>query len=317
MALAAITFVSCSGDGDDIGDPIEIVSDYDLTKGDASDEAKARIQEIHEKYGTYVVYDFTDNDAFWTQVSGNATSLYNYYTTLGDPANVDAALDYLNEVWLKYFPDEFLKKGGMPYKIFLADSVVQSRDYGGGYIAKYTNNYMIKGNSLLIGGMNLFPTMDSYTKKTRKLELITAMWNYYLSLGLVDVPEEFYTLTDYVSLPTMSDTIQYGYKSYYYSQADLDALRNRGFLPNYSAYGYTMYSEIYMKYSETSNTWSYSSVATLQSNDYKYYLAQIFNATDAEVEEFMKYPLVKRKWELLLNYYKENNGIDLRAIATE
>lgn len=101
---------------------------------------------------------------------------------------------------------------------------------------------------------------------------------------------------------------------YEYTPEQLDALRNRGFIPNYSQYGYTVYSEIYMKYSETSDSWSYNDP---RANDFNYYIAQILNATDEQAAEFLKYETVATKWNIILDYYKDNYGIDLRAIANE
>ena len=72
-----------------------------------------------------------------------------------------------------------------------------------------------------------------------------------------------------------------------------------------------------MRYSETSTTWASSSTETIRNNDYNYYMAQIFNATDEQVAAYLKYPAIKRKWDTLINYYKDNYGIDLRKIATE
>ncbi|HEY9551570.1 MAG TPA: hypothetical protein VIQ97_04725 [Prevotella sp.] len=316
--MAALLMAGCTDSGEDIGVPLTIAEDYTLPQQGASAADNERIRQMYDKYGSYFLYDFTNKDAMWVQITGNASSGgRDYYTTLGNPNNVGAMLDFLTDTWLKYFPNEFLKKGGIPYKVFMADSLYMQRDFGNGDIRKYVQNYMINGNSLIVAGMNRISTIDEKTKKTRKLELITALWTYYIAQKLIDIPQEFYSLSNYTVKPTMSDTIQWGYKSYYYSTADLDALRNRGFIPKYSPYGYNVYSEIYMQYSETSDTWTNVSIETLRNNDYQYYLSQIFNATDEQVIQFLKYPLVKQKWDLLLNYYKDKYGIDLRKIATE
>ncbi len=317
LAVCAGLF-SCADDGEGIGPSIEIYDDYDLSQGAASDAAKQRIKDYYNKYGSYVLYEFTNKDAFWVMTTGVANQRGEYFTTHGDPKNVEAMLDFIEEIWLDYFQDDFLKQGGMPYRVFLADSLYQQIDYGDGYAPKFTKNFMINGDGLVIAGMNTIPTMTDSQKSAIKMELFNGLWDYYRGKGLVDNPEEFYADTDYKTLPQMSYELgQYGYYEWIYTEADLAALRNRGFIPNYSAYGYSVYNEIYMKYSETSNTWenSYTTAETIKANDYKYYMAQIMQATDAEAAEFLKYPAVAKKWNFLIDHYKETVGIDLRSLS--
>ncbi len=313
MALCT-GIAACAGDGEEIGAPIEITPEYELPQKGASDAANARILNYYNKYGSYVVYDFSNKDAWWLQVTGNSQSGgRTYHATTGDFSNVDAMLDYIEDIWLKYFSDDFLKKGGMPYRVFLADSVYMKRDWDDGTFMITTQNYAINGNGLIIGGMNQVSTMDATTKKARKIELFTALWAYYRAQGLLSIPNEFYAETDYVTKPTMTKG-QWGYE---YTADDIAALRNRGFMPKYSQYGYSVYDEIYMKYSDTYDTWNGKSDNDIRILDYDYYMTQILNATDEAVADYLAYPAVKKKWDCLINFYKTNYSIDLRAIAKE
>lgn len=316
LAVSACLF-SCANDGEDIGSPLEIYKDYDLPQSGASDAANQRILNYYDKYDSFVLYDFTNKDAMWVMSTGNASSGgREYITTLGDPANVDAMLDYIEDIWLKYFSEDFLKKGGMLYRVFLADSLYMQRDFGDGNIMKTPTNYMINGDALIIAGMNVISELTDAEKKARKLELINALWNYYKGKGLVDNPEEFYAGTDYITPPHMSYEIgDYGYGEWVYTDEDLETLRNRGFIPDYNTYGYSKYSEIFMQYSETTTSWSNTNEAAIKANDYKYYLDQIMQATDEEAAEFLKYPAVATKWNFLVEHYKETVGIDLRALG--
>ena len=316
LAVSACLF-SCANDGEDIGSPLEIYKDYDLPQSGASDAANQRILNYYDKYGSFVLYDFTNKDAMWVMSTGNASSGgREYITTLGDPANVDAMLDYIEDIWLKYFSEDFLKKGGMLYRVFLADSLYMQRDFGDGNIMKTPTNYMINGDALIIAGMNVISELTDTEKKARKLELFNALWNYYKGKGLVDNPEEFYAGTDYITPPHMSYEIgDYGYGEWVYTDEDLETLRNRGFIPDYNTYGYSKYSEIFMQYSETTTSWSNTNEAAIKANDYKYYLDQIMQATDEEAAEFLKYPAVATKWNFLVDHYKETVGIDLRALG--
>lgn len=172
--------ISCSDDTK-IGAPDEILPDYVLPQGDASEEANNRIQQIFDTYTSYVLYNYTEKDAFWTQASAGG-SAQTYRVTMGETRLVDAMLDYIQDIWLQFFPEEFLKKGGMPYRVFLADSIYWDRGWG-----KIQYNYRVNGNALIIGGMNAnLTTMDAATKKARKNELLGATWDYYIAQGLLD-----------------------------------------------------------------------------------------------------------------------------------
>ncbi|MEI3423419.1 MAG: hypothetical protein V8R91_21515 [Butyricimonas faecihominis] len=81
-----------------------------LPQGDASDEANARIQDIFDTYGSYVLYNYTYKDAFWTQTSAGVPESQVYVAKMGETRYVDAMLDYIHDIWLQFFPDDFLKK---------------------------------------------------------------------------------------------------------------------------------------------------------------------------------------------------------------
>ena len=105
-SLACVSlFWACSGD-DDLGNPIDIIEDYQLDNGAASATDNARIKQLYEKYGSYFVYSFTDKDAYWIKYTGKASTRGTDYAVPGDPANVGKMLDYVNDIWLKYFPDD-------------------------------------------------------------------------------------------------------------------------------------------------------------------------------------------------------------------
>ena len=156
--------ISCSDDTK-IGAPDEILPDYVLPQGYASEEANNRIQQIFDTYTSYVLYNYTEKDAFWTQASAGG-SAQTYRVTMGETRYVDAMLDYIQDIWLQFFPEEFLKKGGMPYRVFLADSIYWERDWG-----KIQYNYRVNGNALIIGGMNANLTaMDAATNIKQRYE---------------------------------------------------------------------------------------------------------------------------------------------------
>lgn len=282
--------ISCSEDTK-IGAPDEILPDYVLPQGDASKEANDRIQQIFNTYTSYVLYNYTEKDAFWTQTAAGGSAQV-YRVTMGESRHVDAMLDYIQDIWLQFFPEEFLKKGGMPYRIFLADSIYWDRGWG-----KILYNYRINGNALIIGGMNKdLAAMDVATKKARKNELLGAMWDYYIAQGLLNVPDEFYKDTDYKNAPALP-----------LNGENLEIYRKRGFLP--SAY-----------YGEMPSEWFWGDYAWNQArvNDLKSFMFHLREKTDAEVAWFQnnpEYELIQKKWNILIDYYKQEVGIDLRKMG--
>ena len=293
LAIACLwaACISCSEDTK-IGAPDEILPDYVLPQGDASKEANDRIQQIFDTYTSYVLYNYTEKDAFWTQASAGG-SAQTYRVTMGETRYVDAMLDYIQAIWLQFFPEEFLKKGGMPYRVFLADSIYWERDWG-----KIQYNYRVNGNALIIGGMNANLTaMDAATKKARKNELLGATWDYYIAQGLLDVPEEFYEDTDYETVPALPSA----------GAEALEAYRKRGFLP--SSY-----------YNGIPGEWFWGSYAWTRAkeNDLKSFLYNLREKTDEEVAWFLnnpEYELIQKKWNILIDYYKKEFGIDLRKMG--
>ena len=318
LAGLLLAFGACSSDDPIGGSEITIEDDYVLPQKGASDADNARIKALYDKYGAYFLYDYTQKDVSWTQVTGLASNGNRVaVANMGNAQNVGAMLDYLNEIWFQFFPDEILKKGGIPYRVFLADSVYMKRDWGDGNIQKfvYPGNFLITGNSIAIGPMDQLATMDAATKKTNCISLIsgssgyTGLWDYYISQGIIDVPDEFYSYSDYETEPEMTATTSWGNTSYSFSAEQLEKYRNRGFLPNWSQWGY--FSEWYYKYSATNHNW-----ANAKSLDLKCYMGWLFNGTDEQLQNYCdQYPTVKQKFECLENYYKNKYGIDIRAIA--
>ena len=239
-----------------------------------------------------MLYNYTEKDAFWTQASAGG-SAQTYRVTMGETRYVDAMLDYIQDIWLQFFPEEFLKKGGMPYRVFLADSIYWDRGWG-----KIQYNYRVNGNALIIGGMNAnLTTMDAATKKARKNELLGATWDYYIAQGLLDVPEELYEDTDYETVPALPSA----------GAEALEAYRKRGFLP--SSY-----------YNGIPGEWFWGSYAWTRAkeNDLKSFLYNLREKTDEEVAWFLnnpEYELIQKKWNILIDYYKKEFGIDLRKMG--
>ena len=310
---AAFSMSSCSKDVP-IGDPVTINAGYDLPQTGASDEDNARIMNIYEKWSSYVLYDVDSTDVYWEQIAGTASSggvVYRFVE--GDPQYVGDMLDYLDDIWWHYFSDEFLQSGGIPFRVYLVEEYYYYRDWGSSGVSPnyYMDYYMVDDNAIIISGMSQVASYDEDTKRTKKRALVSELFQSWISQGLLGTPEEFYTISDYTNEPDVEIVYDSETMTSAFPPEDIEELRTRGFIPKY-ANPYSPYNEL-LTYS---GQWT-SGYFDPSSNDFDYYISQIFNATDETVAEFLKYDAVATKWNIILDYYKDNYDIDLRFIATE
>ena len=304
---AAFSMSSCSKDVP-IGDPVTINAGYDLPQTGASDEDNARIMDIYEKWSSYVLYDVDSTDVYWKQIAGTVSSggvVYRFVE--GDPQYVGDMLDYLDDIWWHYFSDEFLQSGGIPFRVYLVEEYYYYRDWGSSGVSP--NYYM--DNAIIISGMSQVASYDEDTKRTKKRALVSELFQSWISRGLLGTPEEFYTISDYTNEPDVEIVYDPETMTSAFPPEDIEELRTRGFIPKY-ANPYSPYNEL-LTYS---GQWT-SGYFDPSSNDFDYYISQIFNATDETVADFLKYDAVATKWNIILDYYKDNYDIDLRFIATE
>lgn len=310
---AAFSMSSCSKDVP-IGDPVTINAGYDLPQTGASDEDNARIMNIYEKWSSYVLYDVDSTDVYWKQIAGTASSGVEVYRFVeGDPQYVGDMLDYLDDIWWHYFSDEFLQSGGIPFRVYLVEEYYYYKDWGSSGVSPnyYMDYYMVDDNAIIISGMSQVASYDEDTKRTKKRALVSKLFQSWISRGLLGTPEEFYTISDYTNEPDVEIVYDSETMTSAFPPEDIEELRTRGFIPKY-ANPYSPYNEL-LTYS---GQWT-SGYFDPSSNDFDYYISQIFNATDETVAEFLKYDAVATKWNIILDYYKDNYDIDLRFIATE
>ena len=311
--VAAFSMSSCSKDVP-IGDPVSISGGYVLPQTGASDEDNARIMEIYEKWSSYVLYDVDSADVYWNQIAGTASGgSWIYRFEEGDPKYVGDMLDYLDEIWWRYCSDEFLQSGAIPFRVYIVDKYYRYRDYGDGQMSMLTyDDFSLSDNSLIVSGMSSVSSYDADTKKAKKRALWNSLFSQWQTKSIVSVPDEFYAVSDYTTEPEM--TTDNGW-SYYFTDEQLKAYRSRGFIPKTTeTSGYISTSEIYSKYSATSSSWSTTDPKSL---DIQAYISQFFYASQEEIEEYMKYEAIATKWNILIDYFKENYGLDLGTIMSE
>ncbi|MBO9632449.1 MAG: hypothetical protein J7578_04980 [Chitinophagaceae bacterium] len=296
--LTVTIFASCKKDKA-IGPPVEIKPDYVLPQGNASITDNDRIQQLFNDYGSYFLYVFTQKDFEWTQSTSTGNSKIDT-AVLGNPIYVGKMLDYLNDIWLKFLPDNFKKKGGIPYRVFLADSIRQYRvGYPPGMEHLYSD-YKVSGKAFAFTGMNIgLTTMTADQKLAKKILFTGAIWNYYLGNNIIDIPEAFYTVSNYTAAaPTTPINAL--------NPANLEAYRQKGFLPS----SYNAVSGGAFEWHNGAYSWT-----NAKSNDIASFLLHVTQRSDAQMAPYLSYPLIKQKFDILVNHFQTKYGIDVRAIA--
>ncbi|MEH3114302.1 putative zinc-binding metallopeptidase [Pedobacter terrae] len=86
------------------------------------------IVDYYNKYGTYMLYKFTEKDVYWTPTGWKKPTLPNGTWTTGaeveasDSAYINAQLNLIKNKWFGFYTDKFLKKF-LPAKIMLCKKV--------------------------------------------------------------------------------------------------------------------------------------------------------------------------------------------------
>lgn len=76
-----------------------------------------RIVDFHKKYGTYILYKFTEKDFRW-----NFTTPLSYSGIPADPDRVEKALNFLDKELFGYYNEELLKQL-LPFKFMLSKEI--------------------------------------------------------------------------------------------------------------------------------------------------------------------------------------------------
>lgn len=133
MLLLQLFFVVSCYDEKDL-EPSGITSSYSVPQG--THDYDDVIVDIYNKYGSCLLYKFTDKDTYWTP-SGWMNGVLGvdgkngYLVTPADEKYVGEQVDMLEKLWLSSYSDEFLKEF-LPVKIMLCseiDSVYVSWDF--------------------------------------------------------------------------------------------------------------------------------------------------------------------------------------------
>ena len=277
LSLWVCSLLACSGNDDvDVIEPWG--EEYELPQGKS--DADDRIVDYYEKFGTYILYEYSDLD-FDFEIS--TTAQYE----LPDPTYVGDMLDFLEEVWFNFYSAEF-HKHFMPLKIILTKYV----GYEDPFTEQLILDYVYYGsNSIAIGYCS--DVLYEFTPETKlefKNALSRQLWTRWCSH--LNIPDDFYAVSDY-SRVAVADP------------SSLDYVRERGFVMNYS----------FNPPSEWAMSLDYLTGRLNESTDLMSFLIGMTVRTSADWEEDLKYPLVKQKYDILRNWIQETFGFDLQKVG--
>lgn len=192
---------------------------YTLPQGKSP--ADNRIVELYEKYGSYFLYEFSRRDFIWTYVANS--TIPPYQGTPADPAYVGPFLDFLDDVWFKFYPDDFLKKH-LPYKVFLVDTLKQVLTTSTTY--RYTR---IAANQLALSYCSdTIVKMSKETKLAYKIWLQRQLWGDSY-VDALEFPEAFYAGTVYtrVTNTTISSPDYFMARGFFQNISSLTSMTRR------------------------------------------------------------------------------------------
>lgn len=195
---------------------------------------------------------------------------------LPDPKYVGDMLDLLDDIWFDFYPAEFLKKT-TPLKIMLAESIQYD-------IWPY---FVLAGESCLAFGFcsDTLQKLTPATKVEFKDELQKTLWDYFID---IEYPDDFFAVSDYTYVANVDP-------------ASEDYARNRGFLANNNY--------------EWSTSLNINTGMLSEETDITSFIAGMRTRTAKEWEDDLKWPLVKKKYDILRNWIQENYGFDIQKIG--
>ena len=197
-------------------------------------------------------------------------------------------MEAIQKGWLDFYNDDFLKKA-LPYRVFLAENVqTQERTFDWGtwdYVFTWVNKPSRHiANQMAVGNVSeLWNDMPAYQKRKFKSYVQTDFLLYCVEQGLITIPDEFYTVSDYA--------INMGWN------ATAEDARKAGFV-------YDPQNDL---------EWSTDGTIT-KSADINAFIASLVYRTDDEWNDDLNYDYVKRKYDILLATF-ESAGIDIKRIG--
>ncbi|MDR6784515.1 hypothetical protein ABIE26_002097 [Pedobacter africanus] len=292
-----LTFISCKKSEEALT-PSGSDETYKVPQG--NNDYDQTIVDYYNKYGTYMLYQFTDKDVYWTPTGWKKPLLVSGSWTAGvetegaDPAYINAQLNLIKNKWFGFYTDKFLKKF-LPVKIMLCkkvDSVGNTLIFTPVFTTvkstkKVAANYNYDNIQLNYGDA----TVNSMTAAEQRLFIYKTNLIFMQSIyarGLSAPTSEFANSADYNTAMTT------------YAQA-----YGKGIIIGYSGISAQLDWNAYITAMVTYSTVQLNaSVANTDSTP-----AGILNATKDPSGQ------IKKRYNIVRNYFINEYGVDLQVIG--
>lgn len=202
-----ISMASC-GYSEDSLEPSGDALTYKLPQG--NNDYDQTIVDFYNKYGTYILYDFSDKDAYWTPsgwkngvLGTTSTGKTGFIVTKAEPSYISQQLALLKKVWFDSYSEKFLK-AMLPVKILLC-SEVDSVGYNfkttpfsvsGFKVGAWYNYY----NICVANGCSDITSLTSATTRTFKDKINRVFIQSIIDRAIVTPTEEFSSATNYSAI---------------------------------------------------------------------------------------------------------------------
>lgn len=265
--LSVLCFLCCMACSEDkeIGEVTPLTMAYELPQGKST--ADERIVELYNRYGMFIVYDYENKDFHYD----NALDSYAY--ELPDPEYVQDMMDLLEDIWFGFYSEKFHQKT-LPYQIFLAKELTNTVYDQGKFMA--LGNFSLAFDRCSDEIRNITPEAKLKLKNELQLTLWLNKWT--ATGGDIEIPEEFYEVSDYDIITTNTDESATNY------------FKAEGFI-------------------------DYIDGMTFKNEDIDAFIKGMLTWTSERWAEELKWPLVKKKYDILRDYFIENYNVDLKKIG--
>lgn len=267
--------------------------DYDTT-----------IMDYYNKYGSYLLYKFSDRDAYWTPTgwknlrydSSLSAWTDGFRVQLADEAYVGAQLAIIQRLWFRYYSDKFLKNF-LPVKVLLCSKidsaiftydfsttpttiVVKTKDVGAWY--SYDKICVNFGSDKV---MSMTPQDSGYM--TWKLSMV--FMNEIFAMKPVTPTDDFLKITSY--------TPQFTSQQQAYTAGSITTYYNASAQNDWNNYMLAMVScseeALNRKVAATSSASNIGILNPIKDTNGK----------------------IKKRYDIVRNYFINNYNVDLQAIG--
>ena len=239
---------------------------------DSNDPVKHYFYDYAKKYSSIIRTEYEESEYVWN-LTGN-----NDYTVEKSENITEAHLQYLKDVFLELYPNDFIKKY-FPFKILLAKSFT--------YFSEVTwsdeNGAGIAGNSfVLIGKLDEnIEDMTAEEKTANMAEINANFFRLFEKNGRFIVPVKFHNL------------VAANYNRGPYILKEGQTMEDIGFVWMNKSWGQFPSFEL----------------------DFVKFMEYIFSHTNEQMDELCdNHSLIKQRYELLIKAIKEQMDLDIRTI---